>query len=311
LLACALLFAGCGRGLAGAGYVTPFGTISGTLAISPGATIGNPQIALLWLSYGTDGAGQVSQALSVGVDSLARFDANVDTLPPPSTIYEVPDGSMGFAQGALVAYDDVDGDGRLDIGTPDAPSRDRVLGRSYDTRVFFLGHGQPLPVSTGFGPAQRGLSLVHFQQRDPQPGACASISGGQITEVGCMFDLVNPAPLALPGDVTVEVRDDPALQGYACDRFWGSEEWPDFFSAWNKWSPLASQLCNGPGCDCTGTGCALDLPPPGVSVTCNSDGTAYVYKTCVADPSLCGTRFCHYGHGERAPGTIPSGWPCP
>jgi hypothetical protein len=300
--------AGCGNGLAVNNYTTPFGTIRGTLAIPPGWQVGNLHIALVWLGFG-GGAGQVAQAVSVEADSLTTFRIDVTTLPPPSTIWQTTD--MSFSQGAIVAYDDVDGDGRLDVVAPPYESRDRVIGKSYDTRVFFLAEGNPDAVSTGFAPARRGLSLAHFDQQPPAPAGCAHDESGALVEDRCMFDLADPRTLDLPGGITVEVRDDPHLQGYACSNFWGSEDWPDWFSEWNRASPLEAQLCSGDGCDCIGVGCALDLPKPGVPVWCASDGTSYTYTTCVDDPRLCGTRFCHYGHGERHAGDAsPAGWPC-
>lgn len=309
VLAVVAAVAGCGNGLATASYDTPFGTLRGTLSIPPGVAVGNLHIALVWLGFG-DGAGQVEQAVSVRADSLTTFRIDVASLPPPDTIWGSP--SQQYAQGALVAYDDVDGDGRLDVEPPGTPSRDRVIGKSYDTRVFFLAGGQPDAVSTGFAPARRGLGLVHFVQQAPAPGSCAHVEKGALVEDPCMFDLVDPSPIDLPGDVTVELRDDPHLAGYACSNFWGSEDWPDWFSQWNQDSPLEATLCKGAGCDCVGAGCALDLPTPGVPVTCAPDGTSYTYVACVDDPALCGTRFCHYGHGERlASQPIPAGWPCP
>jgi hypothetical protein len=309
-LAAALLLAvGCGRGLATPAYDQPFGTIHGTLSIPPAMATGNLRIALVWLGFG-NGAGQVEQAVSVSTDSLTTFRIDVSALPPPSTLWGTPD--RAYAQGAIVAYDDADGDGRLDIEPPGVASRDRVLGRSYDTRIFFLGSGPPAPVSTGFEPAARGLSLVHFQQRAPAPGSCAHEENGAIVEDPCMFELVDPSPIALPGDIVVELRDDPHLGGYACQYFWGSEDWPDWFGQWNQTSPLEATLCRGAGCDCVGSNCALDLPTPGAAVTCAADGTSYTYVTCVDDPDLCGTRFCHYGHGERRAQDPPAAnWPCP
>lgn len=301
--------AGCGRGLATPDYDAPFATVSGTVSIPPGVAPGNLQIALLWIGFGD--SGQVQQAASVRADALGTFSLDVTALPPPDATSGTTD--VVFAQGAIVAYDDLDGDGRLDVEPIGTPSRDRVVGKSYDTRAFFLVAGAPAPLSNGFQPAARGFSLVHLAQVPPAPGSCAHLdAGGALVADPCMFALDDPATLPLPGDITVELRDDPHLAGYACTNFWGSEDWPDWFSQWNQTSPLEASLCRGDGCDCVGSGCALDLPTPGAAVTCAADGTSYTYVTCVDDPSLCGTRFCHYGHGERRAGdAVPAGWPCP
>jgi len=183
---------------------------------------------------------------------------------------------------------------------------------AFNDGLLESGHFRALGSPAAQDGTARGLSLVHFEQRAPALGSCAHDDGGALVEDPCMFELVDPSPIALPGDVVVELRDDPHLAGYACENFWGSEDWPDWFSQWNQWSPLAGTLCRGDGCDCVGSGCALDVPPPGATVDCAADGASYTYVTCVDDPDLCGTRFCHYGHGERrAQDPAPAGWPCP
>ena len=128
----------------------------------------------------------------------------------------------------------------------------------------------------------------------------------------CAPSTVNPAvALPLTSPVTINLSGDAVtqqeLQSYTCSSFWGLYDYPDTTFA------TIENTCDGGACEfCRGIDCPLDVPPPGVPVTCNSDGTAYVYVSCTPDPTRCGTRFCHYGHGEKllTTGASPVGWPC-
>lgn len=309
--------ADCSDGLAAADYTGALGTIRGRLSIPPEFPSGNVRVALLWLGPIGDSASRVEQAAASVSNTLSQFELTLTALPPPDLFHTDPPGAS-WVQGAIVAYDDVNDNGRLDVLAPPLQSPDRVLGNSADVRAFFLIGDVPhsdAASDTANYPLQRGLSLRHFALIDPGPGTCAASaspgpSPGQIA-LPCAPSYLDPRPIALPGNVTVTINSDPHLQGYACSSFWGSEPWPDSYASWYERSPLSSQLCSGPGCHCTGSGCPLDVPPPGAKILCDRDQTAYVYKVCIDDPALCGTRICHYGHGERERGgPIPAGWPC-
>ena len=307
--------AGCGDGLAAADYTGALGTLRGTISIPPEFPRGNVRVALLWLGPIGEEASRVEQAAASVRNTLSEFELTLTALPPPDLFRTDPRGAS-WVQGAIVAYDDVNDNGRLDVVAPPLQSPDRILGSSADVRVFFLIGEVPRADAAGDDasyPLRRGLSLRHFALIDPGPGTCAASPGSGSAPIAlpCAPSYLDPRPIALPGNVTVTASGDPHLQGYACSSFWGSEPWPDSYAGWHERSPLSALLCSGPGCHCTGTGCPLDLPPPGAKVLCDRDQTAYVYKVCIDDPALCGTRICHYGHGERdrsAP--LPAGWPC-
>ncbi|MDB4968726.1 MAG: hypothetical protein JWN44_4415, partial [Myxococcales bacterium] len=116
-----------------------------------------------------------------------------------------------------------------------------------------------------------------------------------------------PAALDAANPVELTLSDDPLLERFACNQFWGPLEYAD----WARGS--ATDICDGGACRyCQGYQCPLDVPPAGVVPRCSPDGASYVYKTCVDDAALCDTRFCHFGHGERAiADPAPAGWPCP
>jgi hypothetical protein len=324
----AICAVGCGNGLAGNHYRPPYATIHGTITASD-VTVPTPdvRVALGWLAVQPgQGAFQVTQSVSVKAQFPTKFDLDVTDLPPPQAVsgfftdewrYQAIAGgldpTMRWAQAVVLVYEDDNGNGQLDLAPPGQKSPDRVLGKAEGVEVFFLQSGRPAPADYVWSfPTAPGFSIAGARLQDPAPGDCGAATASGVVEYPCGQAIVDQQRLSFPTNIQVALTADPHLQGYACTNFWSSDEWPDFASDWNKFSPLAAQLCSGPGCDCVGSNCALDLPPAGVTATCNADGTAYVYKTCVDDPDVCGTRFCHYGHGERAPGIAPpTGWPCP
>jgi hypothetical protein len=128
--------------------------------------------------------------------------------------------------------------------------------------------------------------------------------------------LKKPAVDLSPADpFTITVSSDPRLQAYACSGYWGTssektDEWPDDTPGWNA-PELRRQIC--PTCECK-ENCGLDLPTPGrklaTKLRCDATKRAYYWKDCVSDPMLCGTVFCHYGHGELKEGEpVPPDWP--
>src|SRR5438270_9311042 len=90
--------------------------------------------------------------------------------------------------------------------------------------------------------------------------------------------------------VQIQLASDSYSDHYTCSQYWGNwgsfgeSEWADFYNDWNLRNPtLAAQLCTGSACNCLGYNGPLDVPQSGVQVTCNSTGTAYVYKTCALE----------------------------
>jgi len=235
----------------------------------------------------------------------------IDSLPSATALSLGVDPAMRWSVGTIIVYAD-DGDGLLNVvGPNDSPSPDRVLAAATDFDVWSLTAGKPAPSDfIGTFPTTTGFSTVaEPPPHEPVPGEC-----GRFTPQGHFSDLCpvatsQPQPLD-PSAFTehMTLTDDARLQGYTCNSYWGPLEYPDWLQAG------LGDVCDGGACKfCRGFQCPLDLPGPGDVVTCSTDGgLSYVYKHCTADPSLCGTRFCHYGHGERqATDPLPSGWPCP
>jgi hypothetical protein len=304
-----------------------YGTIRGSLT-APHASKAPLRVALEWLAVQPGvGAIQIAQDTPVIAGSPSTYEIQLTTLPPDGAISGFSDDEarqsatkagidpdLRWAQAALLVYEDGDGDSYLTVAHEDGVSRDHVVGKAENITVWFEMSGSPAPVRClGSLPTADGLSVTRAPLIDPGPGACGYDSPQGHVRTLCSQGYDHPVGLPLPATVDIAISYAPHLDHYTCDQFWGSGEWPDFASNWNQWSPHASELCApGVDCFCTGLDCPLDVPPAGAAVTCNAAATAYAYKTCVDDENVCGTRFCHYGHGERAADAqAPAGWPCP
>jgi hypothetical protein len=320
-----LTLAGCGDPLASGAFRPPYVTVSGRMT-SDTPSAGNLYVALLWENDHGDGVNYVAQQVAVrsDVDQLA-FRLDVSELPPAAAIHALPPGDPFFgidpelrwAVGTLIVYADDNGNGQLDfVDAAGELSPDRVLaaadgyGDNADLRIFYLADGRPAdPLWTGDFPVAPGFSLARSPRAcDPAPGDCGGFAGEQHWADACAAIPPHGESLEPGSFVQLKLVEAADLQRYACRSFWGPLDYAD-------WSLLTrAQIGDGPQfAYCVGTHCPLDTPPDGQADACSTDGTAYVYKRCRDDADRCGTRFCHFGHGERrVEDPIPAGWPtCP
>jgi len=309
-------------------YTPAYGTIEGTIT-ADAAPEGELRVALAWLTVQPgQGAFQIAQDVEVEAPLPTRYRIDITQLPPEDAtsgfIGEEGradaeeaglDPDMRWAQASIVAFIDGDHDQALDMTEQDGASPDHVIGMADAITIWFLSDGTPAPAPEYVGalPTEGGVSVSRAPLVDPEPGDCSGDDEQGHVVWPCSQKYADDrALLPLPATVDLHLGSDPHLDHYTCRRFWGAEEWPDWASDWYQSSPLADDLCSGPACQCSGYDCPLDLPAEGTAVTCSEDGTAYTYKVCVDDPDLCGTRFCHYGHGElAADASVPDNWPCP
>ncbi len=283
------------------------------------------RVALVWLPVEPGrGKNQVSQTAKARPGWL-DFEIDISQEPPPQAIEGA--GTMRYGQAEVVLYEDRNGNESFDI-VEGHTSPDRVIGRANGVRLWWLGAGSPAPTNyLGYKPVLPGWSLTYGPiSAEPQPGDtddwaddCAADREPGSSHRPCPLRLKKPAvdiPLADP--FTITVSSDPLLQAYACSGYWGtssekSDEWPDDTPGWNA-PELRRKIC--PTCEYKAN-CPLDLPAPGrelaTKLWCDPSGRAYYWKDCVPDPKLCGTVFCHYGHGELKEGEpVPADWPaCP
>jgi hypothetical protein len=170
-----LLLSGCGSA-AGPTYAPKLGTLNGTVTSNTSvATPAEVRVALVWSTFPTGGASfslQMAQDVTVRAEFPAQFRLDLETLPPDAAMI-TPDPAKAaeagaspgsrVALGALVVYDDVDGDGRLELIAPGAStSSDRVLGVAEDFMVLYF-EGQEDDHPWVFEPSlriNRGYNLI-------------------------------------------------------------------------------------------------------------------------------------------------------
>jgi hypothetical protein len=278
-----LLAVGCGSA-AGRDYSPPFVTLFGVITSSGVQTPSEVRVALVWKKRDPEGnLLRAAQELVVKAEFPVRFRLDVNSLPPAEvmnwrTVNGQRDPSFRYATGTLIVYEDVNGNGVLDLLSSDAESSvDRVLGIPERLSVFYV-EGPSAP-STGPG-ARAGYNLrLEPPVVDPQPGAanCTPQQAGSQQ----FLPLSTEIPVALTGA--------PELSRQMCERVM-----PD------------SSSDGGSG------SCAPPNVPQGAQVTCSPDGMAYEYKLCQSSGGLCGSISCDYGCARCPPGEpIPAGWPCP
>jgi hypothetical protein len=322
-----LVVAGCGDGLVGGTYKPPYFSITAKInsALSDpqfAKLPDNTQVAILWWTSFNSGSAYAQQLVHSSLDRrLAAVRLDVTDLPKGAAVLPVSpelrgfgvDPRMHWSSGTLVVYVDNNKNGKLDIDPYDGKnSFDRVLAANPDVYVDDLLAGSPAPsIFTGIVPTRPGFSLVQEPpQANPPLGTCDFIDDRDQHETLQCAAVRNGDPVVLDPTalVPLTLSDDPdgKLSRYACASFWGPGEHPD-------WALLpAEEICGRPDCkSCVlGYNCPPDVPPPGQEVCCNADQTAYFYKTCWDEPTLCNTTFCHYGHGARSPkDPIPDYWP--
>jgi len=277
-----LLCAGCGAA-AGRDYGPPFATLFGVITSSEVQTPSEVRVALVWKKRDPEGnLLRAAQELAVKAEFPVRFRLDVNTLPPAEVMnWRMVNGqldpSFRYATGTLIVYEDLNGNGALDLLSSDAQtSVDRVLGTPERLSVFYV-EGPSAP-RTGPG-AHAGYNLRREPPTvDPQPGAAVCTP----TQVG------EREYLPLSAEIPVALTGAPELSREMCERV------------------MPSSSSDG------GSGsCAAPTVPQGAQLTCSADGMSYVYKLCQSSGGLCGRVSCDYGCARCSPGDpIPAGWPC-
>ncbi len=199
-------------------------------------------------------------------------------------------GSASFAVGSIVAYEDRNGNGQLDLVDGDE-SIDRVIGTNKDLVVVWLEGGPPAidPFSASSAPV-KGYNLLR--------GSTCNVRRGQNPPAAC--DPAAWLPITTAYDMAVS--DEPELAELACRNATTSDEA----------SPTRRNIQPG------------ETPPaaPGpngwpakddANLVCADDGKTYSYFECTSTSAgVC--RGIHERCTENVFGlpsaTPPAEWPC-
>jgi len=259
------------------------------------------RLAVVWTSFvkveGSHTALRIAEDIPVTPSFPAQFQVALKQPPPAEVLLPVGDSKLKGALASLVAYEDTNHNGKLDVLEPDAKTAiDRVWAVAEDdTIAYFEGDGSAPPnFLDDVGNAPRaGFQLWKFE---PLGGwAC---SGGPI--------LSGPPPESCPGfllqPITTPIRlslsGSPDLYTAICNPRW---EEPG--------SPSDLQVVNGSFSDLSGH--VPDKSDP--NLVCYPDESAFRYLSCtyVTGDSVCNPKRVCTETRYRYDAVVPAGWPCP
>ncbi|MCP3141828.1 hypothetical protein [Pyxidicoccus xibeiensis] len=185
----------------------PLATLQGRLALDSKSQVNEPvRLALAWYpSLLTEQSGPVSKPVSIVTEDVAytggfpvSYTFDVTAAPPAEALVELGDGMRGKGSvGIVLAYNDRNGNGKLDTIRAEGTPVDRVLGASLEwTRppafmVMYLDSAQA--PATGL---QQGFNLVRLDDN--------------------LTSNVVPLTTSIP----VVLRNDPLLDAFVCEAAW-------------------------------------------------------------------------------------------
>jgi hypothetical protein len=282
-----LLVAGCGSLRGDTDRNDPLGTMTGFLSGSDTQLLqSHPRVAVVWMQ--DDGAVNVSEDLPVEPMFPSRFAVPLHHPPPEGAMMGV-DGFPGarVAFGALVAYDDRNGNGALDLVGDDATAFvDAILGGNPTLAIaYFEGELPKLPGGTSPPP---GYTLVM-----PNP-VCA----GQEPDHPESCDWDTLIPIDRPYELKVE--KDPEVSTLMCQRS-GFNKGSSTFTTTRTWDVA------------TGGAPPSGYPEPNADgLVCGASGSSYQQSLCRRRGQLCHVETdCEIWTVELQDAPRPPGWPCP
>ena len=267
---------------------TVHGQITNSTNGSPMAAV---RIAVVWVTSGP--TYNVAEDLPVQPVFPSNFVIQLDK-PPPQGAFITSNQGLTFqiAQGVVVAYEDLNGNGKLDLVEDDAGAFvDKIVGTNAQGMTLIYLQGTLPPNNVG---------LVDSSGKSPSlgynlflPVLCAGDGGDAGGTNQCeihWFDVSSP--------YNIEVSNDPEVNQLMCANF-GSR--------------ASSTLAGGTGwsVDTQGTPPG-GYPAPGASgLTCHGL-TSYTYSQChVVHNGLCEeTNNCTELIVDLGSAPAPAGWPC-
>jgi hypothetical protein len=236
------------------------------------------------------GPGSADDAVDPTQDNNSGLGQRSHPLNQPTT-------GNSFAIGTIVAYEDLNGNGRLDLISADAPALDRILGANDALAVIYVEGsapadplGTPGAIMPGYAP---GYNLLRSPSCRRQPA-----TGNVPTPTTCEL----PTWLPLTTLYDLPITADPQLADLMCGSTTSSSE----SSATKTNTTPGQELPPAPG---PNGWPAKDAP----GLICQPDGKSYAVVHCTStSKGLCkGTRQDCTQESYRLPAELPPAeWPC-
>ena len=293
LLACVGAVSGCGSLDPQTGSAPALATIKGEL-VNPSAVpvSGDVRVAVVWQAAPGEGKFNVAQDAPVKPVFPSSFLIQLDAPPPASAMITEPAGVGGptrIAYGAVVAYLDKNGNGKLDLVPADSDAGgyvDQILATNPDEVLMYAeGTLTPIPADSGVsGQFAAGYNLgLICNPPYVSPGSICPTP----PQASCTHDQI----LSIETPITLSVSSNPLVNSLMCSV-----------------SPGAA-----------GAGMAVEPGRPAAypspcdpNLQCASDGSSYFDGVCTeTEVGLCGgaLQTCT-GDSYQRPDPVPSDWPC-
>ena len=294
--AIAALSVACGSMDASTSTPTTLATVRGSLSNPQSVAVnGNVRVAVVWVNGGGAGGNSVAQDLPLQPVFPSQFVIQLDEPPPPAAMTTPPNQSLQVAYGFVVAYEDLNGDGKLDLVGDDAGAFvDKVVGANLGTVITYVqgslsgDAGAQLADSAGHLPAP-GYNFLAIQE-------CA------LTVPSC----IPRTWISIDTPYDLQVSSDPQIDQTMCENYTDGSNTTES-SGVQIWD-VATQGTPPGG-----------YPMPGAAgLTCGMG--AYYYQQCtIVHTSLCNEYSnCTleqevYQQADLTPPlpAPPAGWPCP
>jgi hypothetical protein len=267
---CIMLLA-CGQAPA-PGFNEPLLTVNGTLSALEGPPPSTMMVAIAWrASHPVDGqllTYAANDVLPVQPVFPASFALAVHHLPT------LPDG-ISLAYGVIVAFDDTNGNGLLDLLPPDAPAPvDHVLGVSEDG-LSYSTDGMHSPDGTP------SLKVIHWSASPTAPG----------------FRILNQESSDFP--IGVQLTADPWLRAAACE---SDPEAPLPTNGYADFTRAQDVMCSSDGLSFSYSYCYMESG-------CTVGGCRQHSYDLRVDPSAT-RQDAKTGTVSYCPASLPKDWPC-
>jgi hypothetical protein len=299
----ALSAAACGGGLSGStDRPSTLATVQGQIDNPSKLPLESTafRVAIVWSIVDADsGLTKVKMAEDIPVTPVfpAQFQLALTEPPPSDAMNDGWNGAAIVAFGSIVAYEDLNNNGKLDLIDPNAPQAiDRVVAVPEDyTLVYIEGDVAKIPPKAADD--NGAMPSVGFNLYQVQPLGEWACNGGPVIE--------GVTPPSCPGflwksmstPLTLSLSADPTLSVFMCN---GGTS-----------GGVSGGGSGTPGNlnEFTMSGLPLKSDP---HLSCAADGRSFTYSRCmpVAVKSLCDVELQCQQTRYLLPATTPTGWPC-
>ena len=195
----------------------PLATIYGQLTVPQGNAISGPvRLSVAWYIINPPSSARTSTELGTPRSIFTQdveyqgvfpidYSFSLYQPPPPEALQELsqPDNGTRWAVGVVIAYQDLNSNGKLDIISPEGSPIDRVLGTSVGDYYLYINYG------LGVGLAATGFQLVYL---DGPAGSSPPFQNGFNLVQNSPYSIV-PMQTRVPIDLTSSWTNDL----FACD----------------------------------------------------------------------------------------------